>query len=224
MSKAVIGIVGAIGSGKSMVAAELVKRGGFLIAADPFGHEALRQPDIIAKVKERWGAGVIKNGGVDRRALGTRVFADGNERGELEKLVFPFIERRIEEERRRAENDAAISFIVFDAAIMLEAGWNRICDWLAFVHCPRPDRLARLASNRGLTAGEVEARENAQWPLLAKMLQCDDIIDNSGTRQQTALRVGKSLDAFRAARFNRARKAGTLETRLTDDLKEGTNL
>ena len=46
----VIGILGGIGSGKSLVAGELVMRGGYLIAGDLLGHEALRQADIKEKV------------------------------------------------------------------------------------------------------------------------------------------------------------------------------
>jgi len=193
-SKPIIGIVGAIGSGKSLVATELVNSGGQLVAADPFGHEALRQSDNIDRIRRRWGTGVInEDGSINRRQLGARVFAAADERRELEAIVFPYIEKRIEEECTRAQQNPAARFIVFDAAIMLEARWNRICTWVLFVHCCRPVRLARLASSRGLTEAEVEARENAQWPLLDKLLGSDDLIDNSGTAEQTSARVQRLL-------------------------------
>jgi len=193
-AKPVIGLVGAIGSGKSLVAEELVKSGGFLIAADQFGHEALRQPQNIDNVKARWGQEVVEaDGSISRRRLGARVFADSQERRELEAIVFPFIERRIEEERQRAQQDGGARFIVFDAAVMLEAGWDRICDWLLFIHCLRPVRLQRLCKSRGLAANEVATRENAQWPLLEKLLRSDDLIDNSGTADRTRRSVQRLL-------------------------------
>src|SRR5829696_8393143 len=69
--KPVIGILGGIGSGKSLVAAELAEHGGYVIDADRLGHEALRQPDIRAAVVARWGQGVVDAAGeVDRRRLG----------------------------------------------------------------------------------------------------------------------------------------------------------
>ncbi len=48
----ILGIVGGIGSGKSLVAAEMVKHGGYLIAGDSLGHEALRQPGLREQVVE----------------------------------------------------------------------------------------------------------------------------------------------------------------------------
>ena len=38
-------------------------------------HEVLRQPEVVAEVRRRWGAGVIDpDGKVDRRALAAIVF------------------------------------------------------------------------------------------------------------------------------------------------------
>ena len=38
--KPILGIIGGIGSGKSLVAEEFAKNGGFLISGDQLGHEA----------------------------------------------------------------------------------------------------------------------------------------------------------------------------------------
>src|SRR5688572_15024786 len=73
--KPVLGIIGGIGSGKSAVAAELVRRGGAVVAGDPLGHEGLRLPDLKQRVVARWGPGILKpDGDVDRRKLGHIVF------------------------------------------------------------------------------------------------------------------------------------------------------
>src|SRR5258707_7522636 len=53
MKKLVLGLIGGIGSGKSRVAEEFARHGARVITADAFGHEALRQPDVIAHVAER---------------------------------------------------------------------------------------------------------------------------------------------------------------------------
>src|SRR5437660_405862 len=90
-----IGIVGGIGSGKSVVAQAMVKHGGYLIAADQLGHEALKQADIKAKLVERWGDAILDaNGDADRKKISAIVFADPGELKALEALVFPFIEQR----------------------------------------------------------------------------------------------------------------------------------
>lgn len=184
----VLGIIGGIGSGKSQVAQELARRAGdvsFLISGDQLGHEALKQTELRKRVIERWGQAIVTpEGEVHRKKLGTIVFRDTDERKALECIVFPYIERRIAEEIARAKRDPATRLIVLDAAVMLEAGWDRHCDCLVFVDVPRDVRLQRLAEQRGWSEREVTAREQAQWPLEDKKCRADFVIDNSGTAEQ----------------------------------------
>jgi len=192
--KTVIGLIGGMGSGKTLVAAELARNGGHVISGDQLGHEALQQPAIRARIRQRWGAETFdKEGNVKRSQLGALVFADPNERKELEALVFPFIERRIGEEIDAARQRDETAFIVLDAAIMLEAGWNKQCDRLVYVHAPRPIRLARLARQRGWTERDLDARETAQWPVAEKKRRADFVIDNSGTPEKITDQVHKLL-------------------------------
>jgi dephospho-CoA kinase len=188
--KPIIGLIGGIGSGKSQAAAELARHGGRVIQADQLGHEGLRQPDIREQVRRRWGSCVVnEEGEIDRRKLGAIVFADPAERRALEALLFPWIERRFHEEVDRANRDPAVRFVVLDAAVMLEAGWDRVCDRLVFVEAPRAERLRRLAEQRGWSAEEVEARERAQMPLAEKVKRADDVVDNGGGREELARQI-----------------------------------
>ncbi|HYT94945.1 MAG TPA: dephospho-CoA kinase [Gemmataceae bacterium] len=192
--KPVIGLIGGIGSGKSRVAAEFARRGARIIAGDQLGHEALRQPDVKARVVERWGPDVLDaDGEVNRRKVAAIVFADTAQLRGLEAIVFPWIESRIAEEIARAQQDPAVALILLDAAVLLEAGWNKHCDWIVYVHTPRDTRLARLASQRGWTAKEVDARANAQLPLTEKVTRADFVVDNSGPLEATARQVDDLL-------------------------------
>jgi dephospho-CoA kinase len=194
--KPVLGLIGGMGSGKSAVAAELARHGGRVISGDELGHEALEQPAVRARIKERWGPEVFEGEKIDRRLLGARVFAHPDERKELEALVFPFIERRIAEEIGAARQEAGVAFIVLDAAIMLEAGWNGHCDRLVHVNVPRPVRAARLASQRGWTERDLEARERAQLPVAEKRRRADYVIDNSGSLQDLSEQVKRLLTTW----------------------------
>jgi dephospho-CoA kinase len=200
-AKPVIGLVGGIGSGKSLVAAEFARHRGHVVAADQLGHEALEQPAIRAGIKERWGAAVFGEGGnVDRRRLGAWVFADPDERKALEALVFPFIERRITEEMGAAQRNPDVAFIVLDAAIMLETGWNRHCDRLVYVDAPRTVRAERLARQRGWTEEDLEAREKAQFPVAEKRDRADFVIDNSGPPEKIREQVNQLLTEWSLGR------------------------
>jgi dephospho-CoA kinase len=191
-----IGIVGGIGSGKSLVAAELVKRGGYLISGDALGHEALRQPAIKEEVLKRWGRELLdENGEIQRRRLGQKVFADPAELQALEALVFPWIGRRIVEEIGKARRDPAVRLIVLDAAVMMETGWDRNCDRVIYVDAAADVRRQRLLSQRGWSDKEIQDRERSQMPLDEKRRRADAVLDNSGT----PARLGVALDELLAS-------------------------
>ena len=194
MTPPIVGIIGGIGSGKSLVAGEFVKHGGWLIVGDTLGHEALRQPAIKAEVTRRWGRDLLdEQGAIKRRALGQMVFRDPHELRALETLVFPWIGRRIWEEIAKARLDPAVRLIVLDAAIMMEAGWDKNCDRVIYVEAPPDVRLARLQGKRGWSAREVAERESSQLPLDDKRRRADAIIGNSGTPDQVTEQVDKLI-------------------------------
>ena len=181
----VIGLVGAIGAGKSRVSAALARRGGWVVAGDPAGHEALRQPAIREKIIAHWGLAVLDaEGNIDRRKLGAAVFADSAARRELEAIVQPWIGERLRTEIAKAQAEPAVSFIVFDAAVMLEAGWQGDVDLLVYVHAPRAMRLARVADQRGWSPADLAARELAQTSLTEKATRADVAVDNSGSADE----------------------------------------
>jgi len=195
--KPVVGLVGGIGSGKSRVAALLRDRGGRVIAGDDLGHEALRQPVIRDRVAARWGKEVLdETGEINRRRLGAIVFADAGQRHALESIVHPWIKKCMADAVAQAQADAAVRFVVVDAAILLEAGWNDLCDRLVFVEAPAEVRRQRIAAQRGWTAAEVEARELAQLPLTAKAVRADYTLHNAGSLESLNQEVDDLLQVW----------------------------
>ena len=180
--KLVVGLIGGIGSGKSQVAAVFARHGARVIAGDQLGQAALRAPDIRGRVASRWGDAVLdEHGDIDRRRLGAIVFADSVERKALEAIAHPWIRRHILAEIAEARRDPSVSLIVLDAAIMLEAGWNEVCDRLVYIEAPRAVRLERVERQRGWSEKEVDAREQAQLPLTEKVVRADHVLDNSAS-------------------------------------------
>lgn len=189
-AKPIIGIIGSIGAGKSLVAAELARHGGYLIIADALGHEGLRNSGIKAQVVARWGQDLVKaDGEIDRRKLGAIVFADPSARHVLEGIQFPFIGGRVREEIARGQADPQARFIVLDAAVLLEAGWRATCDRIVFVDAPREVRLQRLQTNRQWSAAELENRERSQMSLEEKRAAADVVVVNAGSVETVLARV-----------------------------------
>ncbi|MFO0804749.1 MAG: dephospho-CoA kinase [Gemmataceae bacterium] len=197
-AKPVIGLVGAIGAGKSTAAAAFARRGGHVVDADKLGHDALEQPEIRRRVLDRWGGkGITRStdGRIDRKAVAAIVFANPAERAALEGMVYPYIGMRTAEEVAAAQANPDAKFVVVDAAVMLEAGWT-LCNRLAFVDASRPVRLARLAARSGWTAADLDARESAQWSAEEKKKRCDAVIVNEGSREELQEKVDRLLEEW----------------------------
>lgn len=179
--KPVIALVGALGAGKSTAARCLARWGGRVIDGDALGHEALQQPEIRAAVVQHFGPAIVRpDGSIDRRALGRIVFAEPAQRYALERLVFPYIERRLREEIDQAQHDPASRFVVVDAAVLLEAGWQNEVDRIVYVEAPPAVRHARLQQRSGWTPEEIAAREASQWPAARKRAVAHAVLTNTG--------------------------------------------
>src|SRR5687768_14626394 len=179
----IIGLLGGVASGKSFVAESLVRRGALVLDADKAGHEVLREPEVEAAARARWGDGIFgADGHVHRPALGKIVFApppDGPcELAYLESLTHPRIGERLQEQLQKIARENSHSVVVLDAPVMLKAGWNKFCNQLVFVDAKRNLRLAR-AMARGWTETDFDHREASQESLDTKQKLATSIIDNS---------------------------------------------
>jgi dephospho-CoA kinase len=192
----ILGLLGGVASGKSLVSRQLAELGAVVLDADRTGHEALRLPSVEAAAREHWGDAVFgPDGHIDRGRLAKIVFApppDGpKERKFLEELTHPEIGRRLLAQAEAvgpAAKTAAPPLAVLDAALILEAGWDKLCDYFVFIDVPQELRLAR-ALQRGWTEGDFAAREAAQESLDCKRARADVILDNSGSMEHTQAQV-----------------------------------
>ena len=189
-----IGILGGVASGKSLVTELLARMGAGVLDADRAGHEVLRMPEVERAVQERWGDGVFgPDGHVDRRKLAEIVFSprqEGHEeRRYLEQLTHPEIKRRLRAQAKRLESEG-VAAVVLDAPLLLESGWDSLCDKLWFVDAPREQRLAR-ARSRGWSEEQFAAREAAQESLDFKRQRADVVVDNSGSPEATRAQVAR---------------------------------
>lgn len=180
----IIGIVGGIGSGKSAVARWVSEHANVsFIDADHLGHLALRMPHVRESLRNRFGEGIFDDSGEIRRdALARLVFGDGTPfrqaRHDLETIVHPAIETQIVDAIQQAVA-AGREAVLLDAAVLLEAGWQRHCDAVVFVDAPEEVRQRRVAARNGWTRDQLERREASQLGLAAKIQRSDIVISNA---------------------------------------------
>jgi dephospho-CoA kinase len=188
----IIGITGGVASGKSVVAQEFAALGAGVLDADRAGHEVLRLPHVEAAARQRWGDAIFgPDGRIDRARLARVVFGAGpeaeQERKYLEQLTHPEIGGLLKRQADAFEA-SGVKVAVLDAALLLEAGWDGMCEKTVFVESPRQSRLARALA-RGWTEEDFAAREGVQESLDRKRPRADVILDNSGSPERTRAQV-----------------------------------
>ncbi len=177
-----IGLVGGIGAGKTTAAAELARLGCTVIDGDAIGHQLLAEPTVRRRLRERWGEGIFhRDGTVDRSRLGRIVFADARELEALSAILHPLIRRRMAETIDRVQADPAAAAAVADAAVLLEAGWDKLCTHLVFIEADPAARARRATAARGWDAAGWNAREKSQISLDKKRRKCHYAIANSSS-------------------------------------------
>jgi len=188
---AVIGLAGGIGTGKSTVAAILSELGAVVIDADRIGHDVYRPgSEGFRQVVDAFGAGVVApDGTIDRRTLGSLVFADAAARARLNAIVHPLIARELALRVATARAADARRPIVVEAAVLVEVGWRGLVDRLWVVTAPRETAIARVMATRGFERAEVERRLAAQLPDAERRRVADVVIENDGSPAELRARV-----------------------------------
>lgn len=189
----VIGLVGGIGGGKSLVASQLRQLGCLVCDSDAMARDLLRDRRVHEQLVQWWGSGILDSDGeIDRARIASIVFARSQERERLESLIHPLIEARRESLFQNPPEGTRA--LVIDAPLLLEAGLGEKCDAIFFVDAPRAVRLARVAATRGWTAAEVDRREAAQWPLDRKREAADTVLRNDGDPASLRQEVVRALE------------------------------
>jgi len=173
-------LTGGIASGKSTAGALLSMLGFRIIDADAIAHKVLQEQ--APRIAELFGREYLDaEGRVDRKALGSLVFADASARRELEALMHPPIREEIR--RQSEEQERFAKPYLIDIPLFYETGDYPI-ERVAVVYAPRPTQLERLIQREGLSEAEAQARLNAQIDIEEKRRQATWAIDNSGDLKQ----------------------------------------
>lgn len=196
MSK-VIGLTGGIACGKSAVSLRLAQKGAIIVDADQIARNILAPNSIgLQKVVERWGGQLLEvSGQLNRAQLGAIVFADPKEREALESITHPLIAAESQSQIEQAKT-AKAPLIVYDAALLIEAGRAEQFRPLVVVTTSTEIQIQRIMARDQLSADEALARMHAQLPLKDKENLADFIIYNDGDWQKLEQQVDELWNRY----------------------------
>jgi dephospho-CoA kinase len=200
----VLGLTGSIGMGKSAAAAVLRRMGVPLFDADRTVHRLLAPGGAaVERVAAAFPGVRTAGGGIDRRRLGERVFADPAALSRLEAILHPMVEA---EEKRflaraRARRD---SVAVLDVPLLFESGGARRCDYVLVVTAPLFLQRQRVLRRPGMTEARFAAIREQQMPDAEKRRRADFVVPTGLSRGLTLRRLKTALRILRDRR-NRQR-------------------
>jgi dephospho-CoA kinase len=171
-----VAVTGSFASGKSTFVSLLGELGAETASADEIVHDLLSEDEeTIARVAERFGEDVLEERGIDRRALGRKVFGDGEALQDLEDILHPLVRRETD---RRIEASGADLFVA-EIPLLFEGSRSGTFDYTVAVVVPE-DRRRAWAAQRGVDEAALRAIEQRQLSQEEKARRADVVVQNDG--------------------------------------------
>jgi len=180
----VLGLTGSIGMGKTTAARMLRRLGVPVHDSDATVHRLLGRGGVAVTLIEREFPGSVREGAVDRTALGAIVFRDKTALHRLEAILHPLVQRS---QRRFLASCARrrIPVAVLDIPLLYETGGERRVDAVIVVTAPPTIQRARVLARPGMTAEKLAGILSRQTPDREKRRRADFVVATSLGRAHT---------------------------------------
>ncbi|MFM7015915.1 MAG: dephospho-CoA kinase [Bacteroidota bacterium] len=151
----IIGITGGIGSGKTIVCEIFKQLGVPVFNADFVARDLmLNSEEVYDLLQGHFGKTIFpKLGQFDKVHLSQIVFNNPDELSQLNSIVHPFVKNAFT--TWKAKQSAP--YILHEAAILIESGFNKLCDKVIVVIAPEDLRIQRVCERDGKSTEEVVA-------------------------------------------------------------------
>jgi dephospho-CoA kinase len=191
----VLGLTGSIAMGKSTAAGMFRRLGVPVWDADGVVHALFDHGGAAVAPVEAAFPGVVRDGRIDREALGARVLGDPAALHRLEGLVHPLVyadQRRFLACQRRARR----RLVLLDVPLLFESGGDRVCDKIAVVSAPALVQRQRLRQRPGTDAARIDVILARQMPDAQKRSRADFVIPTGLGRAWSMRAVARIVAAL----------------------------
>lgn len=175
-----VGITGNMGSGKSLVCSLFEQMGIPVFFADDEAKKLYSEPQVMENMKKHFGKSIyLSNGNLNKKKLSRLIFNDEYAMQFIRDLIYPELQKSFNEwVVEKALNNC--KYVLYEAALILENGFQKQFDKLILVSSPEWLRIERIKERDKLSEKAIRARMNKQWPEEKKLTLADFVIVNDG--------------------------------------------
>ena len=180
----VLGLTGSIGMGKSTAARMLKRMGAPVCDSDAVVHQLLGRHGAAVPAIDAAFPGVVRDGAVDRRALGAAVFGNPQALKRLEGILHPAVQAAQRAFLRQAAR-RGVKVAVLDIPLLFETGGERRVDRTVVVTAPFMIQRSRVLARPGMTPEKFAAILARQMPDAEKRRRADYVVNTGDGRLRT---------------------------------------
>jgi len=202
-----IAITGGICSGKSIVANWFAQRGYPVFSADKIGHLVLENPEVITKLKAKFGDGIIENDKINRKKLGKQVFGNSQNLDFINRLLHPLIRmemQKIIDSFFSRKNSSEL--LIFEIPLLFENGLEKAFDLTVNVYADNELQKKRLMERDRLSEKEAEKRIYSQMSSERKRKKADVNIVNNDSIKSLYTQLENLLKSFNSLKYKKIKR------------------
>ena len=174
----IIGITGGTGCGKTTALMELQSLGAMILDCDAIYHELLESSrELLAEIDANY-PGVVRDGKLERKALGAVVFRDADALQRLNRITHSHVDREVTR-RLREHAMAGGTLAAIDAIELISSGISRRCDKTVAVVADEERRIERIMARDNIDRAYAEMRVRAQRPASYFEENCEHVLWNN---------------------------------------------
>lgn len=194
----IIGITGRSGCGKSTVSSHYRALGYQVADADLVARQVLEPgSDCIPMLVQQFGADILdETGGIQRRLLADRAFAQPDGSRRLVSITHPEIVRRLLDQAEQARQAGKELFFV-DGAVIVGAPFERYCDQIVLVSAPLEESVRRICDRDGISKESARRRLDAQLSEETLRAACAWEIRNDSSLEHLLQQADEVLEHLR---------------------------
>jgi dephospho-CoA kinase len=189
-----IGLTGAIGSGKSSVSALFARKGAIIIDGDGIAKQLQQKGSAtLQKMVDEFGDILLETGELDRAKVAQLVFGDADLLKRLNAIMHPAISAEIL--RQIEANTATDNVVVLDMPLLVENPREGMSG-LVVVDVDPEVAISRLVQFRNMNENDARRRMASQASREDRLKVADRVINNSGSPDALDAQVDEVWDWF----------------------------